>query len=504
MSRFFALLLIASVLATTAVAQQFSTPILVSTNSSSSEQRSPIMHLDHNGTIYICWVSGNGDGSSIFVSKSSDKGKTFSTPVLACANANSNSDMQRTTKFAIDPGGNLHFIWMATRVNKQPDIWYMRSTDQGENWTTPVSLSNDDSKYAQDFPAIACDSQGNIYASFLDFRESAQPGIPSHGRLYVTRSIDGGATWSKNITADSMPNGIGGTCECCAQHIAVSAAGNIYIAFRSNTLDANNNNVRNIYLARSTDQGLSFQPSLNIQDTDWILTACPMKGPNIVLDESETAHIVWADGRTFPSHLYYTSVTPGETTTPLNTTFDVAGAEVPNCPEISTIANGKYRAIVYQTSNYGARYLLYSHGIAIVNNRPFPSGQSQMYPSVLFAPDGIRYCVWQDSKLGKPNIYFSKETVGLETESVKESIEATSLSMYPNPLSLENRTITISQQEASASSIRVVDELGRERFSAKLSNSTSQTVELPGLSEGNYLCVFHTGSTIQTRMLSIK
>lgn len=485
-----------------AFAQQFTTPIKINTNG--GEGKSPIMHVDRSGTIYISWVKGSGTGSSIYLSKSSDGGKTFSTPILACANANTPSDMQRTAKFAIDTKGWLHFIWIATRVGDQPDIWYMRSIDQGMTWTTPVSLSDDDSKFPQDFPAIACDSSDNVYVSFLDFREPKISGTPSHGRLFVRRSVDGGMSWSNSVKADSMANGIGGTCECCAQHLAVSANGNVFIAFRSSTVNTKNNNTRNIYLARSTDKGNTFQPSLNIQETDWILDACPMKGPNISIDESETAHVVWADGRTNPARLYYTSVPSAATTTPTNTRFDATGSTSANFPDVTTFVNGKYRAIIYQTSNFGMRYLLYRDNIPLVDNRPLPAGESQQVASILFAPDGTRYLAWQDSKLGDPNIYFCQDTSPLESSAVEEQTITLPFSIYPNPLPSESRSITINHQSSIASTLQIIDILGREVFRTQLSNSASQTLELPNVSEGNYICVLNSGNSLQTKILTVR
>src|SRR5689334_20201421 len=95
-------------------AQQFYMPVKVNTETTLTSERAPMMALGRDGTIYISWVKGNGTGSSIWMSHSTDEGNTFSTPVLACADANSNSDAQRTAKFVLDTKGGIHMIWMAT------------------------------------------------------------------------------------------------------------------------------------------------------------------------------------------------------------------------------------------------------------------------------------------------------------------------------------------------------------------------------------------------------
>lgn len=86
--------------------------------------------------------------------------------------------------------------------------------------------------------------------------------------------------------------GDGGTCECCKQEIAAGVTGNVYAAYRSNI-----NNVRNIYMVRSLDKGLTWQKAKKVQDEDWELMACPTEGPSIALDRYENLHMAWRDAR---------------------------------------------------------------------------------------------------------------------------------------------------------------------------------------------------------------
>ena len=473
-------------------AQQFSTPIKVNTETGLSSEKAPIMAIGRDGTIYISWVKGNGTGSSIWMSHSTDGGSTFSAPVNACADANSNSDAQRTAKFVLDTKGGIHMIWMATRKDKNPDVWYIRSTDNGTTWTSPMTLcdAGDSNKFAQDFPAIACDSNDNLYASWLDFREPSIPGISPHGHIYFTKSTDHGTTWSKNIKADNMPGGIGGTCECCAQHIAVSPTGNIYIGFRSNIQE-----LRNIYLARSTDKGETFELSLKIADGDWSLAACPMKGPNIRLDESETLHMAWGDAREGPIHLYYASIPKGSTATPKNYQFDDPDATAINYPDVAVYKNGTVRALGYQTANFGIKYILTNGSTTIIDNQPLPMGSNQAYITVLFTPDGTRYLSYQDSKAGSPDIYFCKETISLSSSDVATEDKEKQITIYPNPVQ-EQTSFTLSYSGNLPLTMKIVDVLGKEVYQTTLSGAiAAQRIEIPELAAGCYYCLF-TGAGV--------
>ncbi len=469
-------------------AQTFTMPIHVNMGGSGLADRAPMMKLDRSGNIFVAWIRGaDGMGNGpIAMSSSTDGGATFSMPSVVCADANCNSNFQRTAQFVIDTKGNIHLVWMGSRVNSQPDIWYTRSIDKGKTWSKPVSVcdSDDSSKYVQDFPSIACDSSDNVYVSFLDMR-STQRKVAKTPLLYFTRSTDGGMTWSVNKRTDVPPGGVGGTCECCSQQMASTADGHIYITYRSDI-----NNLRDIWLARSYDKGMTFQPALKLSSGDWTIYECPVTGPHIALDATEGAHIVWRDSRDDSGkvHLYYANVPNGSNQTPINTAFDADGAQAVNYPDIALYGQGKYRVIAYETFNYGMRYILTNNNSALVNNRPVNAngGSAKSFANVLFAADGTRYLCWQDDKNDAGDIYFTKEISPLSPASVINNTVENTFSIYPNPVSKENPTIRIERGSILPTALRIVDLLGREVMSIPLGSETSRLITLPNITPGIY------------------
>jgi len=414
-------------------AQTYTTPVRVNLDQTLRTDQSPMMKLDRSGNIYIAWISGvdmNGNGP-ISMAVSTDGGMTF-TNQSVCADANCNSNFQRTAQFVIDTKNNIHLVWMGNRVNSQPDIWYTRSIDQGKTWTKPITIDDagDSSKFAQDFPSIACDSSDNIYVAFLDSR-MVQQKLASTPQLYFSRSTDGGITWSVNKRADVPPGGVGGTCECCTESMAATADGHIYIVYRSDI-----NNLRDIWLERSYDKGMTFQPALKVVSADWNIDACPVSGPHITLDDAEGAHIVWRDQRDDSTnvHLYYAHVANASTVTPINTAFDVAGSQLPNYPDIALYDHGNYRVIAYETFNDGIRYIL-TNGTTPIGkaNRPIQANGSsgKSFANVRFAADGTRYLCWQDNISDGGDIYFMKETMALST--VSDSLPGKVILISPLP-----------------------------------------------------------------------
>ncbi len=486
-------------------AQTYTMPVRVNQDKSLRADRAPIMKLDHDGNIYVSWVggpdaSGNGD---LNIAVSTDRGATFAETVVN-ADARCNSNFQRGGEFVVDTKGTIHLVWVANRVGTQPDVWYTRSTDKGKTWTMAMSISDadDSSKYAQDFPSIACDSSDNLYVSFLDSRET-QRKQSAYVHLSLTRSTNGGMSWSSHTKADVLPNGVGGTCECCAEHIASSPDGHLFIVFRSNI-----NNVRDIWMARSNDKGLTFAPALNVMTGDWNIADCPVTGPNIALDDSNGAHIVWRDSRDNnggTAHLFYATVANGSTQTPMNMMIDASGAQTPNYPNIALYDHHRFVVITYETFNYGMRYILNANGAPLVNNRPIDANNNsaKSFSNVLFAADGTRYLCWQDAVTDKGDIYFMKETSPLPTSDVAVSQTARGWSLYPNPLSSAHPSFTITREGSANASVVVVDLLGREIIHQDI-NREQTTITLPTpLPKGMYYVIEHNGAEVYKGKLTV-
>ena len=101
-------------------------------------------------------------------------------------------------------------------------------------------------------------------------------------------------------------------------------------------------------MARSNDQALTFQPALKVMSGDWNIADCPVTGPNIALDDSNGAHIVWRDSRDDnggAAHLFYAYVPTGSTMTPMNMMIDASGAQTPNYPTISVYDHHRFVVI---------------------------------------------------------------------------------------------------------------------------------------------------------------
>jgi len=99
-------------------------------------------------------------------------------------------------------GGSRHgWIYIVTAeknlspAGTDPDIVFHRSTNSGQTWSAGVRVNQDalNNGKVQYFPAIEVDSTGGINVVYYDNRDAPADTLMG---LYLSRSVDGGSTWS--------------------------------------------------------------------------------------------------------------------------------------------------------------------------------------------------------------------------------------------------------------------------------------------------------------------
>jgi hypothetical protein len=181
-------------------------------------------------TFYVAWteyfsgiVSGTGT-NTIQVTKSTDGGKSWSSPVTASTflplpNVFPRQAFRNLTLpiMAVGPAGEVYVTYSdynplrASTPDEdglQADVKLVKSLDGGATWTAPVRVNQDATNADQFQQYLRVTSRGQLNVSYFD-RRLDTPNLPAHpGNFFIdtflSRSNDDGATWrDSRVSHDS-------------------------------------------------------------------------------------------------------------------------------------------------------------------------------------------------------------------------------------------------------------------------------------------------------------
>ncbi len=257
----------------------------------------PMFAVSPTGAQAVAWVSAPDSGTATRLYVSVD-GKPPAELIDSLGPVEAHGESP--PKLAWGGDGALNAIYVVPKVvpGKRfalAALRFTRSTDGGRTWRTPVTVTDDAEFGTHNFHALHAAADGSLYVAWLDSRGGKSA-------AYLTRSTDGGATWEPN-----RPVATGEACPCCRTAIATTRSGTVYVAWRM-VLPGN---VRDIVVARSDDQGRTWDAPVRVHADDWVYPGCPHAGPSIQVDEADRLHVAWWTGKEGAAGVSYTRSTDG-------------------------------------------------------------------------------------------------------------------------------------------------------------------------------------------------
>ncbi len=165
-----------------------------------------------NGEVYVAyWDIGNG----MMLRRSFNGGGSFGSPIRIATRMDTwnmyDPPVPGTFRLpilcylAVDPNnGNVYSVYFDTTDmdggNRNVDLYFTRSYDQGASWATPWVINGDsDPPGDQFFPWIEVDRRGRIHLLFYDTRNTPQNDWDDEAFIdaYYAYSDDEGDTWTE-------------------------------------------------------------------------------------------------------------------------------------------------------------------------------------------------------------------------------------------------------------------------------------------------------------------
>src|SRR5271166_4817092 len=106
-----------------------------------------------------------GSGTAVYFTSSDDGGHRFSAPVRVANPGVLALGRHRGPRVNLLPGA---IVISAVVDGGNLVVW--RSTDRGKTWTSPVAVTDTPAAARAGFHAVASDQRGNLYATWLDSR----------------------------------------------------------------------------------------------------------------------------------------------------------------------------------------------------------------------------------------------------------------------------------------------------------------------------------------------
>ena len=292
----------------------------------------PSVQIDEAGSLSLAWMEENKEVRSVMYARSPEPGGPMGAPVRI----NRAEDIpywRQEAPALVVQGEDVFVTWGLAHPKATPEqpfateLRLSHSKDGGRTFQPSIVVNDDPGVIQHTFDALHRDSEGRLHVSWIDGREGKKdPGT------YVARSLDQGQTITKNAKVDE------GTCVCCRTAITSGPDGTVYVAWRK----IFEGNVRETVVARSTDHGETFGPSVIVGHDKWVFPACPHRPASMGVDRQGRLYIVWYTEGTdeIPAVYLAFSDDRGQTFSPKQQ-LNVSKNTFPDHPQIAVDPDGR-------------------------------------------------------------------------------------------------------------------------------------------------------------------
>jgi len=245
-----------------------------------------------DGVPVVTWASQEGNDNLLYAAR---PGR--GAPVRVNPSGTAVDSLHQPPGIAKGPQGEIYVTWSARKPVPvgglfASDLYLSRSLDGGATWNQHVRL-NDDQPTSHSFEGLAVAPDGTVLVAWIETRDGK-------AATMLARVSERGTRVAEPIRLDT-----GETCVCCRVDVAAGPGENVDVLWRKVFPD----NVRDMVLGVSRDGGRTFAAPALVHADGWKITACPHRGGSVATDARGRLYAIWyteaTEGR--PDVLFATS-----------------------------------------------------------------------------------------------------------------------------------------------------------------------------------------------------
>lgn len=240
----------------------------------------PNLARDPDGRVYLSWLEPSGDSAHAlrFATLQDD---AWSAPRTIAQRSDFFVNWADFPSLVPLSGRTLaaHWLQRSGSARYAYEVRIAQSADGGETWSEPLVPHRDGTATEHGFVSLfpIRDSLGAIWLDGRNFARAAKGESANMMLLMTTVGLAGGSG-AERIVDDRV-------CDCCQTSLAIASSGPL-VVYR----DRLEGEIRDISIARWSDSGWSRGTVVHADD--WKIDACPVNGPAIAAAEDRVA-VTW-------------------------------------------------------------------------------------------------------------------------------------------------------------------------------------------------------------------
>ncbi len=271
---------------------------------------------------------------------------------------------------AVDGRGWIYVVW---GDDEERYVYVSRSTDGGLSWSAPQRVHDDPQAVRQMEPALAVGPEGTVYVAWIQEDQSG------YNDIHLARQVSGEGSWQYvGVVNEGAPS-----CCCLNPDIAVDGKGTLHLIWVE---------MGDLYYRTSADGGESWSAAVKVNNEPGEVGAAAL-----AVAAGGRAYAVWEDGRAYEGGIYVAASDDWSENVRVGPGRPVHSQE--RMPDIALDAEG--RAYVVWIASYGVSEAVYlstsdDWSEAVMVNSPVAT--DRRHPAVAVTSESTVHVVWEDAR----------------------------------------------------------------------------------------------------------